>query len=93
MVTAKFLLPPTPPSSTSSDSEGNLSPLRDAVSPKLEAGEQEVQTRRVNQAGRALLAAKSLSDTFGNGSNRHPINSPLISYQPVSYQFFFNLSF
>lgn len=80
---ASFLLPPTPPSSTSSDSEGSLSPERDVVSPKYEAGE-EVGSRRLNQSGRVLLASKPPSDPFGSGSNRHPINSPLISYQPVS---------
>nr|CAH0110734.1 unnamed protein product [Daphnia galeata] len=78
---ASFSLPPTPPSSTSSDSEGSLSPERDAASPKLETGD-EIGTRRLNQAGRVLLTTKPLSDSFGSGSSRHPINSPLISYQP-----------
>ena len=82
---ASFALPPTPPSSTSSDSERSLSPERDAASPKLEAGDQ-IGSRRLNQAGRVLLTTKPLSDSFGSGSSRHPINSPLISYQPVMRQ-------
>ena len=81
---ASFSLPPTPPSSTSSDSEGSLSPERDVVSPKLETGE-DAGSRRLGQSGRVLVASKPLSDPFGSGSNRHPINSPLISYQPVSH--------
>ena len=88
---ASFSLPPTPPSSTSSDSEGSLSPERDAASPKLETGD-EIGTRRLNQAGRVLLTAKPLSDSFGSGSSRHPINSPLISYQPVMSQQNYNLT-
>lgn len=76
------MLPPTPPSSTSSDSEGSLSPERDTISPKLEAGD-EARARRIVQASRVLLTSKPLSDPFNSGSNRHPINSPLISYQPV----------
>ncbi|XP_046462443.1 cyclic AMP response element-binding protein A-like isoform X1 [Daphnia pulex] len=80
---ASFSLPPTPPSSTSSDSEGSLSPERDAASPKLEeTSGDEIGTRRLNQAGRVLLTTKPLPDSFGSGSSRHPINSPLISYQP-----------
>lgn len=84
---ASFSLPPTPPSSTSSDSEGSLSPERDAASPKLEeTSGGEIGTRRLNQAGRVLLTTKPLPDSFGSGSSRHPINSPLISYQPVMSQ-------
>lgn len=84
---ASFSLPPTPPSSTSSDSEGSLSPERDAASPKLEeTSGDEIGTRRLNQAGRVLLTTKPLPDSFGSGSSRHPINSPLISYQPVMSQ-------
>ncbi|KAI9559718.1 hypothetical protein GHT06_013723 [Daphnia sinensis] len=79
---AGFSLPPTPPSSTSSDSEGSLSPEREAASPKSEASANENGTRRLNQAGRVLLTAKTLPDPFSSGSSRHPINSPLISYQP-----------
>ncbi|KZS18223.1 putative Cyclic AMP response element-binding protein A [Daphnia magna] len=79
---AGFSLPPTPPSSTSSDSEGSLSPEREADSPKSEASGSENGTRRLNQAGRVLLTTKPLPDPFGSGSSRHPINSPLISYQP-----------
>ncbi|XP_057365206.1 cyclic AMP response element-binding protein A-like isoform X2 [Daphnia carinata] len=78
---ASFLLPPTPPSSTSSDSEGSLSPEREAASPKSEESNENA-TRRLNQAGRVLLTTKPLPDLFGSGSSRHPINSPLISYQP-----------
>ena len=60
--TVNFVLPPTPPSSASSDSEGNVSPVRDVTSPKSD----ESQRR---------------SSTSASSSNRHPINSPLISYQ------------
>lgn len=83
VIEAGFSLPPTPPSSTSSDSEGSLSPEREAASPKSEASGSENGTRRLNQAGRVLLTTKPLPDPFGSGSSRHPINSPLISYQPV----------
>jgi len=63
-----FVLPPTPPSSASSDNEGgNVSPVRDVNSPKLDEGGSSEQQRR------------SATTTT---SNRHPINSPLISYQP-----------
>ena len=74
---ALFTLPPTPPSSTSSDSEGSLSPLREVVSPKLEIEEGEIS--KTNEVGRVLH--KTLTDSMS--SQRHPINSPLISYQPV----------
>lgn len=60
-----FPLPPTPPSSTSSDSEGNLSPDHDPVSPRHP---------QQQQAPRLFLAA----------ANRQPIQTPLISSQPVS---------
>lgn len=93
----RFILPPTPPSSTSSDSEGSVSPLRDAVSPKLEPEEMVVidVNRRIAANNSVLLAKTSINnsscnnnnnnitgDSFTSVSNRHPINSPLISYQP-----------
>jgi len=108
----RFILPPTPPSSTSSDSEGSVSPLRDAVSPKLEPEEMVVidVNRRIVANSSVLLGktsntssssttsssssssntnnnsnnnnSSSTGDPFSSVSNRHPINSPLISYQP-----------
>merc|ERR1712071_426305 len=75
---------------------GSVSPLRDVISPKLEPEEMIVidVNRRIVQNGRVLALGKasgsssscsSSSDSFTSVSNRHPINSPLISYQPVKF--------
>ena len=94
--TGNFILPPTPPSSSSSDSEGSVSPTRDVVSPKAvdaqsptcstSAQDDPSAGRRMssapNSSGR-LLSAKSSPDHSVN-LLRHSINSPLISYQPVN---------
>ena len=42
--TVNFVLPPTPPSSASSDSEGNVSPVRDVTSPKSDESQRRSST-------------------------------------------------
>ncbi|PSN54876.1 Cyclic AMP response element-binding protein A [Blattella germanica] len=74
---AGFSLPPTPPSSTTSDSEGNLSPDHNPSSPSRHVRQQ--QTQQHNGTTRLFLPSNSSSAT---ASNRQPIQTPLISNQP-----------
>lgn len=71
--TAGFSLPPTPPSSTTSDSEGNVSPDHNPSSPSRHMRQQHNGTTRL------LVPSNS---TAPLASNRQPIQTPLISNQP-----------
>lgn len=73
-----FSLPPTPPSSTTSDSEGNVSPDHNPSSPSRHMRQQHNGTTRL------LVPSNS---TTPSASNRQPIQTPLISNQPVSVEF------
>ncbi|XP_047003678.1 cyclic AMP response element-binding protein A-like [Schistocerca americana] len=75
--TSGFTLPPTPPSSTTSDSEGNASPGREPTSPGVGVAcvggrVQRSSSGSTTQQPRLLLAAPG----------RQPIQTPLISNQP-----------
>ncbi|GAB0091118.1 Cyclic AMP response element-binding protein A [Sergentomyia squamirostris] len=86
-VEAQFGLPPTPPSSLSSDdSEGNLSPDHHPMSPltatsstsSANGASAGTHTRRS-----AAAAAANASKVFSTGvTSRQPIHTPLISSQP-----------
>ncbi|XP_021927970.1 cyclic AMP response element-binding protein A-like isoform X2 [Zootermopsis nevadensis] len=73
--TAGFSLPPTPPSSTTSDSEGNLSPDHNPSSPSRHVRQQHQQN------GTTRLFVPSNNST-PSASSRQPIQTPLISNQP-----------
>jgi hypothetical protein len=73
-----FSLPPTPPSSTTSDNEGNVSPDHNPSSPSRHMRQQQHQ-----QSGTTRLFISSNNST-PSASNRQPIQTPLISSQPVS---------
>ena len=76
-VAGNFFLPPTPPpSSSSSDSEGSVSPTRDMASPKMDDDVAVVRE-----------ASPTSSSSSSSSANRQSINSPLISFQPVSVPF------
>lgn len=68
-----FSLPPTPPSSTTSDSEGNVSPDHNPSSPSRHMRQQHTGTTRL------LVPSNSMTPS---ASNRQPIQTPLISNQP-----------
>ncbi|XP_068082885.1 cyclic AMP response element-binding protein A [Anabrus simplex] len=70
-----FSLPPTPPSSTTSDSEGNVSPDHNPASPSSR------QTSR-QQHTATTTTRLFLSTSSATTSNRQPIQTPLISSQP-----------
>lgn len=69
-----FSLPPTPPSSTTSDSEGNVSPDHNPSSP---GSRQPVRQQHTTSTTRLFLSTTSAAT-----SNRQPIQTPLISSQP-----------
>ncbi|XP_023719218.1 cyclic AMP-responsive element-binding protein 3-like protein 2 isoform X2 [Cryptotermes secundus] len=76
--TAGFPLPPTPPSSTASDSEGNVSPDHNPSSPSRHMRQQQQQHQH-NGTTRLLVSSNTSTPA---ASNRQPIQTPLISNQP-----------
>ncbi|KAJ9575289.1 hypothetical protein L9F63_025760, partial [Diploptera punctata] len=72
---AGFSLPPTPPSSTTSDNEGNVSPDHNPSSPSRQVRQQQHN----GTTTRLFLPSNSSTAT---ASNRQPIQTPLISNQP-----------
>jgi hypothetical protein len=75
-----FTLPPTPPSSTASDSEGNVSPDHNPASPSRHMRQQQQQHQH-NATTRLFVSSNTSTPS---ASNRQPIQTPLISNQPVS---------
>ncbi|XP_046394244.1 cyclic AMP response element-binding protein A-like isoform X2 [Ischnura elegans] len=75
-----FSLPPTPPSSSTSDNEGNLSPIHHQ--PSSPAAGAASSSR--NGRGQQQNAATRLYLSASGSSSRQPIQTPLISSQPGS---------
>ncbi|XP_065345994.1 cyclic AMP response element-binding protein A isoform X1 [Cloeon dipterum] len=82
--TAGFPLPPTPPSSTTSDNEGNVSPMHGSPPSPLTAGSRSIQARQ--SSNRLYLSGSSNSSSAASNSSqahcRQPIQTSLISTQP-----------
>lgn len=76
---AGFSLPPTPPSSTTSDNEGNVSPDHNPSSPSRHIRQQQQQQQH---NGTTRLFLPSNSSSAPTTTNRQPIQTPLISNQP-----------
>ncbi|XP_071445531.1 cyclic AMP response element-binding protein A-like [Hetaerina americana] len=73
-----FSLPPTPPSSSTSDNEGNLSPIHHQPSSPAAGAAGHSRHGR----GQQQNAATRLYLSASGSSSRQPIQTPLISSQP-----------